>query len=92
MWIAPSVRGEGLGEALLRACIHHARAHALPEVRLVVHDDNRLARRLYEAAGFTPVEPTDRRLAQAERDLELRLRLDAKRDAARCSAQPPAAP
>jgi len=54
MYVAPEVRGRGIGSALLNEAIHHARALAdLEELILAVTVGNQAARALYLAAGFT---------------------------------------
>lgn len=53
MYVAPEVRGRGIGSALLNEAIHHARALAdLEELILAVTVGNKAARALYLAAGF----------------------------------------
>ncbi len=46
-----AARGQGVGDALLRALIAEARAQGLPAIGLSVDKQNR-ARRLYERLGF----------------------------------------
>jgi len=52
MWVAPDVRGHGVGDALVSAVIAWARAAGHARLRLEVADDNAHAVRLYERAGF----------------------------------------
>ncbi|MFN8490860.1 MAG: GNAT family N-acetyltransferase [Caldilineaceae bacterium] len=55
MYVAPEVRGRGIGSALLNEAIHHARALAdLEELILAVTVGNETARSLYQATGFAP--------------------------------------
>jgi ribosomal protein S18 acetylase RimI-like enzyme len=52
MYVRDEARGQGLGAALIAACIAHARAH-VAVLQLMVGEANPGARRLYERAGFT---------------------------------------
>jgi ribosomal protein S18 acetylase RimI-like enzyme len=52
--VAESHRGRGLGRALLAAAEEHARAEGARELCIHVLSDNRIAGRLYRAAGFKP--------------------------------------
>jgi len=55
MYVTPSHRGRGLGEALLRATLDHARAlPGVEQVHLTVSSAAPAARRLYERCGFEP--------------------------------------
>ena len=56
MWTDPSVRGRGVGAALVEAVLEHARAAGDAEVYLEVRFDNDGARRLYERCGFVDTE------------------------------------
>ena len=47
-----AVRGVGVGEALVRACVDVARADGCTMVRLSSQEDMRAAHRLYERLGF----------------------------------------
>lgn len=51
--VAPSMRGRGVGTALLGAAEARARRHGALTLRLEVVDTNGDARRLYERLGFT---------------------------------------
>lgn len=51
--VAPEARGAGLGRALLRALLHHAKAHGATRISLMVMDGNARAYGLYLAEGFT---------------------------------------
>ena len=52
MGLLPAYRGQGLGEALLRACIAKAWARGLTRIELAARADNLRAIRLYERLGF----------------------------------------
>jgi GNAT superfamily N-acetyltransferase len=54
MWVRPSARGLGAGEALVEAAASWARAHGFGSLSLWVTESNAPARRLYERCGFTP--------------------------------------
>lgn len=55
MYVAPEVRGQGIGVALVRAVIDHARTQAgLELLTLAVTVGNDSARQLYLSAGFQP--------------------------------------
>lgn len=72
LWVAPSVRGEGLADALVHQVIDWARSESAHEVALWVAEDNEHALTLYERVGFA---------ATGERDVmrpgvdQIRLRL-----------------
>lgn len=53
MWVHPSMRGRGVGEALVRGVIDWARGLGVPELRLWAVGDNHHALALYERLGFT---------------------------------------
>lgn len=55
MYVAPSVRGRGVGRALLRTLLDHARDAGLTRVQLETGTAQPGARALYEGEGFTPV-------------------------------------
>lgn len=57
MYVDPSARGRGLSRAVLMALLDHARAVGLTEVWLETGTAQPEARRLYESAGFVPMEP-----------------------------------
>jgi RimJ/RimL family protein N-acetyltransferase len=79
MYVRPSARGSGVGTAMLRSVIEHARGvPGLECILLTVTANNAAARALYDRVGFVPygIEPRALRLAPADyRDEELR-RLD----------------
>jgi ribosomal protein S18 acetylase RimI-like enzyme len=55
MFVAPAQRRHGVGGALLRAAIDHARSlDGVRQVKLGVNATNSAARKLYESAGFLP--------------------------------------
>lgn len=58
MAVEPSLRGNGVGAALLAAAEEEARKRGLPHVALMVTEENEAARVLYERAGYR----TERRL------------------------------
>ena len=76
MWVDPSLRGAGVGRALVEAAI--ARARSAGKRRLVHHivSGNDRAGRLYERRGFVPTGrtipyPQDDRLVEVEMELVL---------------------
>ncbi len=77
MWVHPSMRGRGVGAALVTRVIEWARAEHFPELRLWVVEGNAPAIRLYARMGFVdtgaraPVRDDDPRL---EVEMVLRLR------------------
>ncbi len=52
MWVAPSARGQGVGQQLVSAVIEFAREAGAPRVELWVVRGNDPAQRLYETMGF----------------------------------------
>ena len=52
MWVAPEARRQGMGRALLEACVDWAREHRFRAVNLAVRSVNAPARAAYAAAGF----------------------------------------
>ena len=58
MAVNPGARGSGVGAALLAAAEDEARRRGLPYMALMVTEENAVARRLYERAGYQ----TERRL------------------------------
>ena len=57
--VRPADRRKGIGSGLLDAAIELARKQGVAALSLSVARDNRRARRLYDRAGFMPVEPED---------------------------------
>ena len=54
MWVAPEVRGQGVGEALIDAVVEWARASGARRLLLDVGDHNQPAIALYARMGFEP--------------------------------------
>jgi ribosomal protein S18 acetylase RimI-like enzyme len=52
MWVAPTGRGHGVGDALIQAAVAWARTQRSDRVVLAVRDGNRPAILLYERNGF----------------------------------------
>jgi DNA-binding MarR family transcriptional regulator len=57
MWVAPAVRGLGLGRRLLYELEDRARAEAVRLMRLETRDELPEAIRMYETSGYREVEP-----------------------------------
>ena len=58
VWVAPSARGRGVGDALLEAALAHARAAGHGRGVLDVGDHNAPAQALYARHGFAPTGGT----------------------------------
>jgi ribosomal protein S18 acetylase RimI-like enzyme len=56
LYVRPAERGRGLGEALLRAALDHARAAGADYVHLGTSEDDVAARHLYEKVGMRRTE------------------------------------
>jgi len=56
LYVVPSRRGEGYGRELITGAMRVARERGADYAFLVTSEDDRLARRLYEAAGFRRTE------------------------------------
>ena len=69
MYVRPTVQGRGLGRALLRAVLEHARGE-VDQVLLQVVSDNGPAIRLYESEGFVSYGLERRALKEGERYLD----------------------
>ncbi|MEZ4410998.1 MAG: GNAT family N-acetyltransferase [Polyangiales bacterium] len=57
VWVAPTARGRGVGDALLRAVVDRARSLSATRVLLDVGDHNVAAIALYTRHGFRPTGP-----------------------------------
>lgn len=57
MWVAPDVRGTGVGDALVEAVCRWARDESASRVLLAVRRGNERATSLYERSGFVLVGP-----------------------------------
>ena len=53
LYVVPSLRGQGLGRALLEAALAEARAQGADYINLGTSEDDKAAMALYESAGFT---------------------------------------
>ena len=73
MWVRPSARGLGVGEALVEAAAAWARARDFGDLFLWVTEGNRPAIRLYERCGFT-VTGESQPLPSDETQPEIRMR------------------
>lgn len=69
MYVRPAAQGLGLGRALVRAVLEHARGE-VEQVQLLVVTDNLRAVRLYESEGFVSYGLERRALKQSERYLD----------------------
>ena len=70
LYVVPSRRGQGHGRELITEVVRAAREQGADYAFLVTSEDDRLAQRLYEAAGFRRTEGEDGPLMLAyERDL-----------------------
>jgi ribosomal protein S18 acetylase RimI-like enzyme len=70
LYVVPSRRGQGYGRELITEALHAARGQGADYVFLVTSEEDRLAQRLYEAAGFRRTEGEGGPLMLAyERDL-----------------------
>ena len=59
MWVAPSARGEGVGDALVGEVVRWARAAGAEVLALDVVESNAAAIALYERHGFVLVGPVE---------------------------------
>ena len=57
--VAPEARGQGIGEAMVDACVQRARAAGAPAVALWSQPTMTAAHRLYERLGFVRVPDRD---------------------------------
>jgi len=70
LYVVPSRRGQGYGRELITEAIRVAREQGADYAFLITSEEDRLAQRLYEAAGFRKTEGEDGPLMIAyERDL-----------------------
>jgi ribosomal protein S18 acetylase RimI-like enzyme len=71
LYVAPALRGQGLGRALLEAALEHARERGARHIDLNTSEDDVAARALYERMGFTNREgaPDGPPMLYYERDL-----------------------
>ena len=58
LYVAPAMRGQGLGRALLDGAMDAARQRGATHMDLGTSEDDEAARGLYESAGFTNREGT----------------------------------
>lgn len=56
LYVAPARRGQGFGRELLTAVLSTSRAAGADYAYLITSEDDRLAQRAYEAAGFRRTE------------------------------------
>ena len=70
LYVKPDRRGEGYGRELMNAALRVAQEQGADYAFLITSEDDRLAQRLYEAAGFRRTEGADGPLMLAyEREL-----------------------
>ena len=70
LYVVPSQRGRGYGRELITEAMRAARDGGADYALVVTSEDDRLAQRLYEAAGFRRTEGADGPLMLAyEREL-----------------------
>ncbi len=73
--VAPGIRGQGIGRALVEACIARARQSGASEIGLHTSDTMQSAKQLYERMGFVRVPADDFFPNGAELVMAYRLRL-----------------
>ncbi|MHB8147313.1 MAG: GNAT family N-acetyltransferase [Vulcanimicrobiaceae bacterium] len=66
MLVEAAFRGQGVGQALLDACIAWARERGLPALHLLVFPHNTRARALYRRKGFIEVERFERDVTRSD--------------------------
>ena len=77
MWVAPEVRGRGIGRSLVMAVVDWARQAGYVRILLDVGDANAAAIRLYDGCGFQPtgmtgsLPPPREHVSEHERVLQL---------------------
>jgi len=59
LYVAPALRGRGLGRALLEAAMEESRRQGATRIELGTSEDDTAALALYESAGFTNLERPD---------------------------------
>lgn len=59
LYVAPALRGQGLGRALMEAAMREARGRGADTMDIGVDEPDLVARRLYESLGFTNREGGD---------------------------------
>jgi ribosomal protein S18 acetylase RimI-like enzyme len=59
LYVVPGRRGQGYGRELITEALAHARGRGADYAFVVTSEDDRLAQRLYEAAGFRRTEGED---------------------------------
>ena len=71
LYVSPSMRGEGIGRALLDAAMRTAKEAGAVRIELGTGETDTAARYLYASAGFTNLEspPSPARMLFYERDL-----------------------
>ena len=74
--VAPEARGQGIGEALVNACVQRARAAGAPAVALWSQPTMPAAHRLYERMGFVRTPERDQEDARGFMRLVFRKRLE----------------
>lgn len=78
MWVHPSARGTGAGDALVTAILDWAREVGAKTVRLHVVTDNVPARTLYERHGFVPSGRGDELLCDGRIETRLERAVEAR--------------
>jgi ribosomal protein S18 acetylase RimI-like enzyme len=71
LWVHPSRRGQGAGDALVSAVLSWAESQQLDTIRLHVMESNAAARRLYERLGFRVTGNTTSRDRDGLAELEM---------------------
>jgi len=66
LFVAPSARGSGAAEQLIRACVDECRRHGAAELTWQTAPDNERAQRLYDRVGATRSQWVDYSLSVRE--------------------------
>jgi ribosomal protein S18 acetylase RimI-like enzyme len=66
LFVAPSARGSGAAEQLIRACVDECRRHGATELTWQTAPDNERAQRLYDRVGATRSQWVDYSLSVRE--------------------------